>query len=447
MSPVMMIRTLVRVAMIDGEAMVQTIGGAAPLDSAPMKVALGLLLVSVSMLFYTYAGYPLLLHLYARRRHRRGAPAGPRSLVNSAIGEPLVWPLVSITVPVYNEEAQIRGLLESLLALDYPPERRQILIVSDASSDRTDEIVAEYADRGIELLRLERRSGKTAAENAARARLRGEIVVNTDASIRIDPRALKLLVARFADQSVGVASARDISVARAGADPNAGESGYVGYEMKVRELEDRIAGIIGASGCCYAIRAWLHRLPLPDSLSRDFSAALHAREHGYRATSVTDAVCYVPRAGSLQREYRRKVRTILRGMQTLHFKRHLLNPLRHGVFAWMLFSHKVCRWLVPWVLLVGGAGVSVLAVRYPPARWLLIAGLGGAACAAAGWYWPAGRKPPRIIAIPAYLVLGNLAALHASVLALRGVRNPVWEPTRRDLVRIATGSTAEPQIP
>ena len=125
------------------------------------------------------------------------------------------------------------------MLLDYPAERRQILIVSDASTDGTDEIVAEYADRGIELVRQPTRAGKTAAENAARSALRGDIIVNTDASIRIHPHSLKPLIAAFSDPSVGVASGRDVSVARLDDDSNVGESGYVDYEMRIRALETR----------------------------------------------------------------------------------------------------------------------------------------------------------------------------------------------------------------
>jgi cellulose synthase/poly-beta-1,6-N-acetylglucosamine synthase-like glycosyltransferase len=380
---------------------------------------------AVALVLYTYLFYPLLLRLWGSFR--------PRRTVDEELAE---WPLISITAPAYNEEAQIRGLLESLLALDYPAERRQILIISDASTDRTDEIVAEYADRGVELLRMPQRSGKTAAENAARARLRGEIIVNTDASIRIDPGALKPLVARFADPTVGVASGRDVSMARVGGDPNAGESGYVGYEMTVRALEDRIYGIIGASGCFYGIRAALHGIPLPESLSRDFGAALNARDEGFRAVSVAEAICYVPRAGSLKREYRRKVRTMIRGMQTLHYKRHLLNPLRYGVFAWMLFSHKVCRWLVPWALVGAAAGIVALAPTQLWACWATGAILAGLAAAAIGWWWPEGHKAPKGFAVPAYLAVGNIAALHASLKSLAGAQNPVWEPTRRDTVQV-----------
>jgi cellulose synthase/poly-beta-1,6-N-acetylglucosamine synthase-like glycosyltransferase len=333
-------------------------------------------------------------------------------------------------VPGFNEERAIGATLEALLVTDYPADRRQVLVVSDASTDRTDEIVRGYAERGVELLRVAVRGGKTAAENAARSHLRGEIVINTDASVRIAPDALKPLITRFADPEVGVASGRDVSVAELSGDLNLGESRYVGYEMWVRDLETRVDSIVGASGCFYAIRKPLHMALVPGALSRDFASALIAREQGFRAVSVSEAVCFVPRIRSLRLEYRRKVRTMTRGLETLWFKRHLMNPVRYGRFAWMLASHKLIRWLAPWGLVLTVAG------------WLLLAATLGsvlaamplaavALLAAAGWYWPERRRAPWIVAVPAYLVSGTVAALVAWSRALRGELNPVWEPTRR----------------
>ena len=159
------------------------------------------------------------------------------------------------------------------------------------------------------------------------------------------------------------------------------EAGYVQYEMRLRSLETRTGGIVGASGCCYAIRAGLHRLPIPPDLSRDFSAPLTAREHGYRAVSVDDAVAFVPRTPSLRREYVRKVRTISRGMETLFRVRAMMDPMRYGAFAWKLISHKVCRWLVPVAALPAAVGLIVLAFTRPWAAWL------AAAAASCAW-WP-----------------------------------------------------------
>ena len=382
-------------------------------------IAVWCIAAGLGVALYAYLGYPLLLKLVSVLR-----PRPPR------VQEPADWPLVSITVPAYNEERAIAATLEVLLAIDYPADRRQVLVVSDGSTDRTDEIVRGFADRGVELLRVPVRAGKTNAENAAQPHLRGDIVVNTDASVRIAPNALKPLIARFADPEVGLASGRDVSVAQLDGDLNAGESGYVGYEMWVRDLETRVGSIVGASGCFYAIRKPLHLTLFPSALSRDFAAALITRENGYRAVSVNGAVCFVPRIQSLRREYRRKVRTMTRGLETLWYKRHLLNPVRYGRFAWMLASHKLIRWLAPWGLVLAAVGWLLLAASLrsallasPLAALLLLAG--------AGWYWPEDRHAPRLVSMSAYVVSGTIAALEAWLRALRGELNPMWEPTRR----------------
>ncbi|HEY0674220.1 MAG TPA: glycosyltransferase [Longimicrobiales bacterium] len=378
--------------------------------------------IAVFTIVYAYALYPLMLALIAKVRDRS----------RLAVPADWEWPDISITVPVYNEVGQVDDMLESLLKLDYPRERIQILIISDASDDGTDEKVQAYAHRGIELLRIPQRGGKTAAENAARPLLRGQVIVNTDASIRIDPAALKPMIARFADPTVGLASGRDVSVTRVGNELNVGESTYVGYEMWVRDLETRVHGIVGASGCFYAIRRSLHQEIIPSALSRDFAAALITREHGLRPVTVNESVCYVPRVPSLKREYRRKVRTFTRGMETLYFKRALLNPLQYGIFSWMLLSHKVTRWFAPWAALLGGIGLLALSINQPLAR-IALAGIAFIfLLAALGWRWPEGKPIPRLLSIPAFMVAGNVAVMVATIAAMRGELNAVWEPTRRE---------------
>jgi cellulose synthase/poly-beta-1,6-N-acetylglucosamine synthase-like glycosyltransferase len=378
--------------------------------------------VGAFTIMYPYVFYPLALLVVARLR--------PRSAIEA--GSNWEWPNISITVPAYNEIRQIDDMLDSLLKLDYPRDRIQILVISDASTDGTDERVAAYAHHGIELLRMPKRGGKTAAENAARSLLRGDIIVNTDASIRIDQHALKPMIAKFRDPTVGLASGRDVSVTRVGTELNVGESTYVGYEMWIRSLETEVEGIVGASGCFYAIRRALHQEIIPSALSRDFAAALITREHGLRAVTVNESVCYVPRVPGLKSEYRRKVRTFTRGMETLYFKRALLNPFRFGIFSWMLFSHKACRWLAPWAALLATAGLIMLTLTEPVARIVVAGAALSLALAAIGWSWPEGKRIPMVLSIPAFMVAGNVAVIVATISALRGELNAVWEPTRRD---------------
>ena len=389
-------------------------------------LAVILVLLPPALFGYAYFGYPLVLRWLARPERGDSAEGGHGQ--NEEPG----WPAVSISLPAYNEEARLAGTLDALLALDYPRDRLEIVVVSDASSDRTDEIAAGYADRGVRLLRLPERGGKVAAENYAAPRLTHGIVVNTDATIRIPPEALKPLIRTFEDPTVGVASGRDVSVASVEDEANRAESGYVGYEMRVRALETRAGGIVGASGCFYAILRELHEPPFPPDLSRDFASCLIAREAGYRAVSVDEAICYVPRTGSLQREYRRKVRTMARGLATLRYKRSLLNPFRYGRFAWMLWSHKLARWLVPAavpVAVVALAGLALAGSRL--AAGLLALSAVGSLAGFAAWRWAERGSAPGPVSSLGYAFAANFAGIAAWWQFLVRGSQAVWEPTRR----------------
>lgn len=383
---------------------------------------IGWVLVSlpVGVAAYTFVGYPLLLRVLPSRRPQTGH-------VDDA-----ALPSVTITVPVFNEERNIRRVLDGLLAQDYPRALLDILVISDASTDRTDAYVREYAERGVRLLRLPVRSGKTAAENAAHAHLRGDVIVNVDATVRLAPGALRHLVAVFADPTIGVASGRDLSVG-AGQEATAGESGYVGLEMRLRDLETAAGSIVGASGCFFAVRRALHPSTFPEALSRDFATPLLAREAGYRSVSVPAAVCSVPRTGSLASEYRRKVRTMARGLETLWFLRRLMHPIRYGRFAFMLISHKLLRWLLIPLLPVGLVGLALLAIHSLAARVALGAVLLGGVAGFLAMRWPRDRLHalPRPLALVGFVVGTVVAGIAAWLRAVRGRSTAIWEPTRR----------------
>jgi glycosyltransferase involved in cell wall biosynthesis len=370
--------------------------------------------LSVGTVVYAYAGYPILLHLLVRTRRQRTA---------STRGS--YRPAITVTIPVYNGAANIADAIEHVLACPYAGSR-QILVISDGSTDVTTSIVQGYAARGVELFELATRVGKTEAENLAIDRLRGEIIINTDASVRLHPGAIGALVEAMADPTVGVASSVDVSV-EMGQGKNEGEVAYVGYEMRVRDLETAAGGIVGASGSLYAIRASLHRRVLPAHLSRDFAAALHARSQGYRAVSVPDAICFVPRGRARGYEYQRKVRTMARGLATLFAHAELLDPRRYGRFSWMLISHKLIRWLTPVALAALILAALWPGIGTPPIQALVL--VGGVA-AALGWWWP-GRSAPRILTIPAYAMAAVVAGLHAWWRVFTCGANATWEPTRR----------------
>jgi cellulose synthase/poly-beta-1,6-N-acetylglucosamine synthase-like glycosyltransferase len=368
---------------------------------------------------YAYIGYPAILSAVARVR-----PIG------TPIPEGKDWPFVTITVPVYNAEANIRATLDRLLDLDYPRDRLQLLVLSDASTDGTDGIVHELADRGVELMRLPVRRGKTTAENDAVAAARGEIIVNVDATVLVPRGSLKPLVRVFDDLTIGVASSRDVSVGDAEREVAGAESSYVGYEMWVRDLETRTGSIVGASGCFYAIRRCIHDKPLPAGLSWDFASVLVAREQGYRSISVPAAVCLVPRTAQLRTEMRRKVRTMARGLSTLFYHRSLMNPFRYGWFAFMLVSHKLLRWLPYLLAPVAFLALGLLATASTLALTLLAVILAGLVAGSIGILRPAATSI-RPIAFAGFIVGALSAGLLAWRDTLRQAQLATWEPTPR----------------
>lgn len=369
---------------------------------------------------YAFVGYPLLVGLWARVRPPFTLP-----------DEPAEWPRVTVLIVAYNEAARIRPTLDALLEVDYPKDRLDVLVVSDASTDDTDAIVTSFANRGVRLLRMSERRGKPAGENASAAVITSDIVVSVDAAILIPKTSLKPLVRAMLHPEVGCASGHDQSIGDASREGNQAEASYVDLEMRLRGQETRVHSIVGASGCFYAARRELHQVQLPEHLSRDFAAASVARRRGFRAVSVEQAVCLVPRTRSLQAELRRKSRTMGRGLATLWYLREMLNPFRYGSYAFMMSSHKLARWLLFPALLGWLIGPLFLGPSMPLFYLLSLAMAGGIVLGLVVAQWPTTRKLPTVLAFPGYAFVSVLAGWLAWWNALRGNRKAVWEPTQR----------------
>jgi cellulose synthase/poly-beta-1,6-N-acetylglucosamine synthase-like glycosyltransferase len=367
---------------------------------------------------YAYVLYPAILAILA------GRPRAPRR-ENAAVD----WPSVTIAVPVYNAAGTIRVTLEALLELDYPRDKLQIMVVSDGSVDGTDDIVRDFTHRGIELLQIPIRKGKTAAENAVVAVASSEIVVNVDATICVPRQSLKPLIRAFDDATVGVASGRDCSTGRVD-ETVGGESGYVGYEMWVRDLETRSGSIVGASGCFYAFRRSIRSSPLPPDLSWDFASPLVARVHGLRSVSVSSAVCLVPRTRDLRIELRRKVRTMARGIRTLFYHKTLMNPMRYGLFAFMLVSHKLCRWLPFLIAPISISALGALSITQEWARLVMGLVLIGVGLGTLGMRTRV-LASARLVSIAGFGVASFTAGFLAWVDVFRSVQMATWDPTPR----------------
>ena len=291
---------------------------------------------------YVYVGYPLLLAVWARLRPR---PVRRRGF---AAGE---WPAVSIIVAARNEGARLPGRVENLLDLEYPG-RKEIIVVSDGSTDSTRAALAPYAGQ-IELVEVPA-GGKPLALNAGVARATGDILVFADARQKFAPGTLTALAANFADPEVGGATGElilDCESGDAASTIGEGVGAYWKYEKWLRRKEGLIRSTLGATGCIYALRRSIWQ-PLPaDTLLDDVLAPMRAVLAGWRIVFEEEAIAFDRTATDALAESRRKRRTLAGNYQILGQEPRLLLPIVNPVWLQYL-SHKVGRLLVPWALVV-----------------------------------------------------------------------------------------------
>jgi len=298
-----------------------------------------------------------------------------------------------------------------------------VLVASDGSTDRTEDIARSFANRGVQLIALPTRGGKEAAQAAAVARARGEVLVFTDVSAEVDRDALREIVRPFADPSVGAVSSEDV------VESQGGEGAYVRYEMALRRLESTATTLVGLSGSLFAIRRELGD-PWPHDLASDFRSALEANRRGLRAVCAPAARAHI---GTVDddpgREWTRKVRTVRRGLAVLFEYRELLDP-RRGRAALSIWGHKLARFTAPFALLALLLLSAAAAPASPTAALLLFAQLAAWGLALAALRLPALQRllPLRIAA---FFLLVNASILVAWFHHWQGERAVVWQPTSR----------------
>jgi biofilm PGA synthesis N-glycosyltransferase PgaC len=351
--------------------------------------------LSALAVVYTYLGYPLIVTLLARLMHRpiRAAP---------------IAPFVSLVIPAYNEASVIAHKLENSLALDYPRAKLEIVVISDGSTDGTNQLVARYADRGVRLLFEPPRRGKIAALNRAVPLTHGEIIVFSDANAMLAPSALRQLVRNFADEQVACVGGEK----RVGGDRSTsarGESAYWRYESHLKRCDSAVGSAMGVAGELFAIRRARYTAVEQDSLIEDFVLSLRLVQAGWRVLFEPQAVAWEESSPSLAAEWQRRTRIAAGGFQSIVRLTGMLNP-RLGLPAFQYFSHRVLRWLAPFFLLAALAANALL-WSLPFYRWTLVAqlifyllALVGYALVRLGLYW----RPLQMVF---YFCFTNLAAL------------------------------------
>ena len=376
-----------------------------------MTLAGVVIVASAAWFSFGYVGYPAVLWILQALAPRQRTPAG----------EDTAAPAVSVVIAVHNGERELARKLEGTLAQTHRGPL-EILVASDGSTDRTDAIADAFAVRAVRLVRCPERRGKEAAQAAAIAEAKGDVLVFTDVGAELEPGALESIVAPFADPTIGAVSSEDV------VEQGGGEGLYVRYEMALRRLESDAASLAGLSGSFFAIRREL-ATPWPTDLASDFRCALEAARRGLRAVTEPDARARFSATRSPAAEWQRKVRTVRRGLAVLFAYRELLHP-RHGRVALALWGHKVARFTSPFALLALLGASAAAAPASALASILLIAQLAVYALGVAALLAPAlGRSLPARIA--AFFLLVHASVLVAWGYHVTGQRSVTWSPTAR----------------
>lgn len=300
--------------------------------------------IPLVLMAYNWFGFPVLLLLAVRLRRER------REFLPYAD-----LPRVTIAIAAWNEELSIGAKLQNCLELDYPRKKVEILVGTDAVTDRTNEIVGTFADRGVELCAVDQRMGKSAVLNMLVAKAQGELILFTDADVLMAADALRLAVDRFRDEKVGVLLFR---YQRFNKDGHPAEGLWDRYENWLKELEGRLGAAVGVYGWANMVRKSLCRPIPPETINDDYILGTRPFRWGYSAV-------YEPRALSWTRdesagvEFTRRTRISRGNIQSFFMMPDVFLP-KYGVKSWVLFSHKFLRWFAPFLMLAMLAGSALM---------------------------------------------------------------------------------------
>ncbi len=386
----------------------------------PWALAMVLFWLSVGLLTYTYALYPVALVILGMFRRRRD-PVVP------AVADAQS---VSVILSVYNEAGIIGTRIRNLMTTRHPAGRMEILVGSDGSNDGTGEALGEFAGAGVRIFPYPARRGKAAVLNDLVREAAHPFLVFTDANTVYEPGTIPELLKPFADPAVGgVCGELNLDAGGDGPRPE-GEASYWNYESRLKRLESGIGTILGATGAVYAIRKSLYTpLPTDRLVVDDFLVPLGILRQGYNVRYNPRARASEASAGSVAGEFRRKVRIGTANFFAIREFRDLLHP-RWGFVAFALWSHKMIRWFAP-VLLLTLAGVSLAGMGSSEFfRWCVILEACFAGLALLGAIGERLNIRVPLLILPYYFLAMNAALFVGMIKFLLDVRRPHWDVVR-----------------
>jgi cellulose synthase/poly-beta-1,6-N-acetylglucosamine synthase-like glycosyltransferase len=385
-------------------------------------------IVAVAMIGLIYLGYPMLIFVLSR-------------LFAFPVRQADITPSVSFIIAAYNEEKDLAMKIENTLALDYPREKLEIIVASDCSTDRTDEIVLGYTGLGVYLHRQNQRAGKTVAQNRAVKLSTGEILVFSDATTMYGTEALRRIVRNFADPAVGCVAGQLIYVDRNSTAVGRGCRSYWDYEKFVKSCESQLRSLIGVSGCLYAVRRSCHAKLASDMID-DFVIATEIHLQGLRTIYEPDAISTEDTNNRSRDEFRMRVRVMEQTMSALDRYRRVLNPFKHGMFAIQMFCHKLLRYTLPLWLVIALITSAMLMRSSDFFMLAFLLQLVFYGFAFMGYLGERFKLSHGLLSMPYYFVLVNIASLVAFLKYVRGEAHVVWDPVRTGPEQLRTTGEA-----
>lgn len=373
--------------------------------------------LSTILIIYAYLIYPAILFILDRFRLLK-------EFYKS--GE---LPKVSVMISAYNEEDVIGAKIRNLLSLDYPRDLLEIIIASDGSDDRTNEIVRKYTDKGIVLKDYKTRRGKVQVLNDVIPLAKNNIIVLSDANTFFKEDALKKLVRNFGNKRVGAVCGEIRFNSSKKNKMGELEGFYWRYEVFLKQMEGRHGFLLGANGGIYAIRKDLFETLPGNTIVEDFVIPMKILEKGYKVLYEPEAVAYEETAHSVVKEMARRVRIGAGDFQSLILTRRLLNPLR-GFSAFSFWSHKVIRWFAP-LLLTGSLFFNAFLVGEKLYLALFLMQIIFYLLALLGRILSGIHVHVKVLGFPYYFVSMNIALLVGFFKFLTGTQSVKWERTSR----------------
>lgn len=373
--------------------------------------------ICLGLVCYVYAGYLVTVFALA-------------AVINRRVRKAAIEPKVAVIISAYNEEKEIEQTVTNKLCQDYPQDLLEVIVISDGSTDRTNEIVRTLAERSegrVRFLLQEPRQGKTQALNMAINHTEAEIIIFADANSIYAFDAVRLLVRNFADPTVGYVTGRMIYTNPDKSGIGEGSGAYMSYENTLRALETKLGSIVGVDGGIDAVRRHLYVSMRADQLP-DFILPLNVVEQGKRVVYEPDAKVNESALSNPTAEFRMRVRVSLRALWSLHDKSNLLNPFKYPLFAWQLLSHKALRYLTFFPLIGLFAFNFLLIGKHDFYLWFELLQIAAYAAAALGHVFSQSTGTRTILLAPYYFVILNAACLLAFWKFLLGKKMVLWTP-------------------